>query len=107
MTDLGVVGHPVGAGDRQQCPNPAIPAALQVGGEPMNKCPELGSGDGRLNVRVWVGSDLGAFGKFKSILHVDAQVAHRAVNLGMAEEDLNGAEIASRLVDDRCLRAPE
>ena len=57
--------------------------------------------------RMWVRSDLSAFSQFQSVLHVNAQIAHRAVDFGMTEEDLNGAEIASRLVDDRCFRAPE
>lgn len=62
----------------------------------------VGSVDRAANVRFWIGSDLSAFGQFQSILHVHAQVADRAVDLGMAEKDLNGAEIASCLVDDRC-----
>ena len=56
---------------------------------------------------MWARSDLSAFGQFQSVLHVNAQVADRAVNLGMAEKDLDRAEIASRLVDDRCFRAPK
>jgi hypothetical protein len=73
------------------------PRAVSAG---MNECFKLWSGEGRANFRVWVHSDLGAFGQFQSVLYVNAQVAHRAVDLGMAEENLNGAEVASRLVDD-------
>jgi len=72
----------------------------------VNERPKLGGEKGRLSVWKWVRSDLGAFGQFQSVLHVNAQVAHRAVDLGMAEKDLNSAEVASRLVDDRCFRAP-
>jgi hypothetical protein len=72
----------------------------------MNEGPKLGSGNYPVNVHNWVLSDLGAFGQFQSVLHVNAQVAHRAVDLGMAEKDLNSAEVTSRLVDDRCFRAP-
>ncbi len=36
------------------------------------------------NDRVWVRSDLSAFGQFQSVLHVNAQIAHGAVDLGMA-----------------------
>lgn len=41
-------------GDWQESPNVPHSAALQVGREPMNKCPQLRSGDGHLNVRGWV-----------------------------------------------------
>ena len=54
------------------------------------------------NVAFWVRSDLSAFGQLKRVLHINAEVAHRAVDLGMSEKDLNGAETARRLVDDRC-----
>ena len=47
--------------------------------------------------RDWVCLDLSAFGQFQSVLYVNAQVADRAVDPGMAEKDLNGAEVASRL----------
>jgi hypothetical protein len=72
----------------------------------MNEWLKLGRARRGVSVRNWVRSDLGAFGQFQSVLHVNAQVAHRAVDLGMAEKDLNGAEVASRLVDDRRFRAP-
>ena len=66
----------------------------------MNQRPKLGSEGRGVNVGFGVRSDLGAFGQFQSVLHVNAQVAYRAVDLGMAKKDLNGAEVASRLVDD-------
>ena len=63
----------------------------EVANSKLNECLRLVSGEAHLNVRLWVVSDLGAFGQFQSVLHVNAQVAHRAVDLGMAEKDLNGA----------------
>ena len=72
----------------------------------INERPESVSREEGVNVRFWVRSDLGAFGEFQSVLHVNAQVAHRAIDLGMAEKNLNGAEVTSSLVDDRCFRAP-
>ena len=50
--------------------------------------------------RLLVRSHLSAFSQLQGILYVNAQVAHRAVDLGMAEKDLNGAEVARRLVND-------
>jgi hypothetical protein len=72
----------------------------------MNEGPKLGMPERALNGDLWVLSDLGAFGQFQSVLNVNAQVAHRAVDLGMAKKDLNSAEVTSRLVDDRRFRAP-
>jgi hypothetical protein len=70
----------------------------------MNEGPKLGSGNYPANVHNWVSSDFGPFCQLQRILDVHAEVAHRAVYFGMAEEDLNGAEIPRRLVDDRSLR---
>ena len=39
--------------------------------------------------RVPLGSDLGIFGKGKRILHVDPEIAHRVLDLAMAEKDLD------------------
>ena len=76
-----------------------------TGKQNLNELPVLGWAQAVLNDRFWgwvqpVCSDLSAFGQFQSVLDVNAQVAHRAVDLGMAEKDLNGAEVASRLVYD-------
>ena len=35
------------------------------------------------NDRIWVRSNLSAFSQFQSVLYVNAQIAHRAVNFGM------------------------
>ena len=61
----------------------------------------------RLDVEEPSVSDLGAFRQSKRILDVDAEVPDRALDLRMAEQDLNGAEVAGLLVYDRCLGPPE
>jgi hypothetical protein len=45
-------------------------------------------------------SDLGPFRQSKGVLYIDAKVTDRALDLPMAEQDLNGAEIAALLVYD-------
>ena len=45
-------------------------------------------------------SDLGVFGKGKRILHVDPKIAHRILNLTMAEKDLDSAQVAGGTIDD-------
>jgi len=50
---------------------------------------------------------LGAFGKGKRVLDVDAKIANGALNLRVAEQDLHGSQIAGGLVDDRGLRPPQ
>jgi hypothetical protein len=47
---------------------------------------------------LWVCSDLGSFRQFESILHVNSEVAHSAVDFRVAEQDLDGAKIAYRLI---------
>ena len=54
----------------------------------MNQRPFTETVGAVLNVRLWVGSDLSAFGQFQSILHVNAQIADRAVDLGMTEKPI-------------------
>ena len=44
-------------------------------------------------------------GEGESILHVDSKVANRIFDLAMAEQDLNGAKVASSPVDYRRLRS--
>lgn len=43
----------------------------------------------------------------KSTFYVDAQVSHGVLDLGVTEQDLDGSEVAGRLVDHRCLRASQ
>lgn len=52
-------------------------------------------------------SDLGAFSQSKRVHYVDAEVPDRALDLRMAEQDLNGGEISGLLVDDRRLGPPQ
>ena len=49
---------------------------------------------GRLMVRIddWVGN-------LKRIIHLDAEVSDRALQLGMAKQELNGSEVLRALVD--------
>lgn len=57
----------------------------------LNESPKLGSLTIAVNGRKWVCSDLSASGQLERVLHINAEVANRAVDLGMAEQDLNGA----------------
>ena len=43
---------------------------------------------------------LGAFGKGKRVLDVDAKITNGALDLCMAEQDLHGAQIAGLLIYD-------
>lgn len=52
-----------------------------------------------------VESDFGVLGKGKRIFHVDAEIAHRVLDLAMTEKDLDGTKIAGRPVYDRSLRS--
>jgi hypothetical protein len=44
-----------------------------------------------LSVGFWVWSDLRSFRQLQGILHVNTQIPYHAVDLGMAEKDLNRA----------------
>ena len=52
-------------------------------------------------------SDFCFFCQRQGILHIDAEVPDRALDLRMAKQDLDRAEITGRFVDDRRLRPPE
>jgi hypothetical protein len=43
---------------------------------------------------------LGALSQRESVLDIDAEVANRALDLRMAEQDLHGTQVSSLLVDD-------
>ena len=51
------------------------------------------------------GSDFGIFGKGKRVFHIDAEVAHRVLELAMTEKDLDCTQVTSCSVNDRCLRS--
>jgi hypothetical protein len=74
------------------------------------------------SARLWVGagppgrrarlgrprhSDFGVLGEIEHIFDVDAEIANRALDLGVSEQDLNRSEIASGLVNYRHLRPPQ
>jgi len=44
-------------------------------------------------------SNFRPFGQCQGVIHVDAQVANRVLNVGMTQQDLDGAKITRRLVD--------
>ena len=48
---------------------------------------------------------LRAFSQREGILDIDAEVADRALDLRMAEQDLHGTRVTCLLVDDRRLRS--
>lgn len=76
----------------------------------MNELPLLGSGGAGLDDHMWVESarsDFGSFGQLEGIFDVNAEIADGAFNLGMPQKDLNGAQVAGRLLDDRRLGAPK
>ncbi len=50
---------------------------------------------------------LRAFSKGERILDVDAQIANRALDLRMTEQNLHGAQVTRLLVDDRRLGSAE
>ena len=57
----------------------------------MNERQESGEHEHSGIDRLWVCSDFSPFGQFQSVLHVNAEIKHRAVGFGMTEENLNGA----------------
>jgi len=63
----------------------------EVANSKLNECLRLVSAEAHLNVRLWVVSDLGAFGQFQSVFDIHAEVADGTFNLRMAEKNLNCA----------------
>jgi len=47
------------------------------------------------------------FGEAERVFDIHGQISYRASNLCAIEKQLNGAQVARRLVDDRRFRAPE
>ena len=52
-------------------------------------------------------SDLGSLSQEERVLPVDAKIAHRVLDLGVTEQDLDGADVSCRLVNHRRLRASQ
>jgi hypothetical protein len=48
-----------------------------------------------------------AFRQMERVLDVDTKIADRALDLGVAEQDLDRPQIAGCFVDDRRLRSPQ
>lgn len=51
--------------------------------------------------------DFGAFSEMQRVFNVDAEVADRALDFGVAKQNLHGAQIAGLLVDDGRLGAAQ
>lgn len=99
-----LIPHPEPTTDPQSCPTKS---ARPRRDQEFEKRSVLQDRSGILDDQTWVHSDLGSLREFEGVLHVHAKIAHRALDLGVAEQDLNGAEIACCFVDDRRLGAPE
>lgn len=52
-------------------------------------------------------SDFCSLRQEQCVLHVDTKISDRVLNLGVTEQDLDGADVARRLVDHGRLRASE
>lgn len=50
-------------------------------------------------------SDFGLFGHLKRVIHLDTEVSNGALKLGMAQEQLNRAQVLSASIYQGCLRA--
>lgn len=48
-------------------------------------------------------SDIDLLGNRERIVHLDAEIAHRAFDLGVAEQNLYRSQIPGAAVDQRCL----
>ena len=68
---------------------------------------KLAAGDIRTNASARpVGlSNVDAFSNCERIFHLDAEVTHRAVKLGVTKQQLNSANVAGLTVDQRRLGA--
>jgi len=50
-------------------------------------------------------SDFGLFGHLERVVHLDIKVSNRALKLGMAQEQLNRAQVLGASIYQGCLRA--
>lgn len=50
-------------------------------------------------------SNFGALREGQRVINIDTQIPHSVFDVGMTQQDLNRAQVSSRLVDERCLRA--
>lgn len=69
----------------------------------MQRAPPTTSGIGGIASR----SDVDLLGDLDGIIHLDAEVAHRALDLRMSEQKLDGSEVPGSPVDHDCLRAAQ
>ena len=52
-------------------------------------------------------SDIDLFGYRDSVIHLDAQVPHGALDLGVAQEELNGTQVTRASIDQGSLGPPQ
>lgn len=46
-----------------------------------------------------LGSDLGSLSKYERVLHIDAEISDGVLDLRVAEQDLDGAQVTRRPID--------
>src|SRR5438046_1781823 len=69
-----------------------------------NLLPErCGLGSGRACLLRPVSLEVNLLSYGKGIIHFDAEISDRAFDLGMTEQELDGAEVAGATVDQGCL----
>ncbi len=76
-----------------------LPSPVEASGED-EWMSEVGERETGAECRLVGRLDFCSFGQLQSILYIDAQVANGAINLCVTKENLNGAEIAGRLVNN-------
>jgi len=52
-------------------------------------------------------SNIDLFGYRDSVINLDAEVSHGALDLGVAEEELNGTQVSCAPIDQRGLGPPQ
>jgi hypothetical protein len=76
----------------------------------MNERLKLGRRKEPASVDFWVIEsrlNLGTFRKLQGVFDVDTEISNGALNLRMTDQDLDGSQIARRLVNDRGFGIPE
>ena len=52
-------------------------------------------------------SDIDLFGYGERVINLDSEIADRALDLCVTQQELNGSKISSFLIDQRCLSPAE
>ena len=53
-----------------------------------------------------LGSDFGLLRNFQCVIHLDAEITHGRLELGVAQKQLHGAQVLRSPIDQGCLRSP-